>query len=307
MIKPLVSIQIPTYNQKQYIKESLDSALAQSYENLQIIVSDDCSPNYDIFDYLKEYKDNPKVVIIRNPQNVGRVANYHNTLYNFVQGEWFLNLDGDDYLTDRNFIKNAINVLLDNVNENPLMYQGDHNLDVLKNKFENFRKIDVVTASFDSQDFLMNWYKVNNFRHSSTLFHTTSAKNSGFYNFDCIFSDFNAAAKLWSIKGSVILSSRNCSHWRQHGENDTFSLNLNSVENELASIDDIISAASTRMPSNKMLAFKRFKYSHIITHTVLSFHRNRNWRKEIAFFLKHFMFTFPYFKLITRYCTGTLK
>lgn len=35
--QPLVSIQIPTYNQNQNIKEAIDSALAQTYEHLQVL------------------------------------------------------------------------------------------------------------------------------------------------------------------------------------------------------------------------------------------------------------------------------
>ena len=40
---PLVSVALMTYNQEKYVKESLLSVLNQTYDNLEIIISDDCS------------------------------------------------------------------------------------------------------------------------------------------------------------------------------------------------------------------------------------------------------------------------
>ena len=41
--KPLVTIGIPVYNEEKYIKETLLSAINQTYKNLEIIISDNCS------------------------------------------------------------------------------------------------------------------------------------------------------------------------------------------------------------------------------------------------------------------------
>jgi cellulose synthase/poly-beta-1,6-N-acetylglucosamine synthase-like glycosyltransferase len=44
--QPLVSVIIPAYNRPAYLKEAIESAVGQSYQNIEIIVSDDCSPEY---------------------------------------------------------------------------------------------------------------------------------------------------------------------------------------------------------------------------------------------------------------------
>jgi glycosyltransferase involved in cell wall biosynthesis len=40
----LVSVIIPTYNRPKYLKQAIESAVKQTYKNIEIIVSDDCSP-----------------------------------------------------------------------------------------------------------------------------------------------------------------------------------------------------------------------------------------------------------------------
>ena len=41
--EPLVSVIIPTYNRPEYLKQAINSAVKQTYQNLEIIVSDNCS------------------------------------------------------------------------------------------------------------------------------------------------------------------------------------------------------------------------------------------------------------------------
>jgi glycosyltransferase involved in cell wall biosynthesis len=43
-LEPLVSVIIPTYNRPEYLKQAITSAVAQIYQNIEIIVSDNCSP-----------------------------------------------------------------------------------------------------------------------------------------------------------------------------------------------------------------------------------------------------------------------
>src|SRR5574340_595951 len=75
--EPLVSIMIPTYGQEEVILKAVDSALAQDYPNLEIIVADDASP--DCTSQLVATRKDPRLHYHRNPTNIGRVANYRNT------------------------------------------------------------------------------------------------------------------------------------------------------------------------------------------------------------------------------------
>lgn len=73
-----VDILLTTYNSKiEYLKEQLDSILNQTYKNLKLIISDDCSPNEEVRKVLKEYeqKDN-RIQLYFQQQNLGYTKNF---------------------------------------------------------------------------------------------------------------------------------------------------------------------------------------------------------------------------------------
>ena len=120
---PKVSIQIPTYNQEDYIAAAIESALMQDYGNIEIIVADDCSTD-NTQGIIKKFENNPKVKYFRNKKNLGRVANYHKALYEYCTGDWVVNLDGDDYFIAANFISDGISQINNHPGEKIVIYQG---------------------------------------------------------------------------------------------------------------------------------------------------------------------------------------
>jgi glycosyltransferase involved in cell wall biosynthesis len=88
---PLVSIVIPTYNYGQYLAEAIESALKQTYPNIEIIVVDDGSTD-NTRDVAKQYP-----VQYYYQKNQGRATALNNGV-NQSHGEFFLCLDADDKL-----------------------------------------------------------------------------------------------------------------------------------------------------------------------------------------------------------------
>lgn len=98
-MKPLVSFCIITYNQENYILDALNGAVNQDYENLEIIVSDDCSKDntFDVIEnFVKTYQGRHKIILNRNPINLGIAKHCNKVLYELAQGDYILIAGGDD-------------------------------------------------------------------------------------------------------------------------------------------------------------------------------------------------------------------
>jgi glycosyltransferase involved in cell wall biosynthesis len=70
---PLVSVITPTYNRPAYLKEALSSAVRQTYQNIEIVVSDNCSPQ-NIQALVESFGDS-RIRFSRNETNLGMIAN----------------------------------------------------------------------------------------------------------------------------------------------------------------------------------------------------------------------------------------
>lgn len=89
------SIIVILYNQANYIKETIESILKQTYQNFEIIISDDCSTD-NTLDIIKNIKD-PRLKYVKTQYNMGINANINNAC-KYVSGDLVVILGGDDKL-----------------------------------------------------------------------------------------------------------------------------------------------------------------------------------------------------------------
>lgn len=101
MINPLVSITLVTYNSAATIIEALESVKAQTYSNLELIISDDCSTDNTVSvcrEWVEKNKERfARVELITAEKNTGTAGNL-NRAEALCQGEWVKFLAGDDIL-----------------------------------------------------------------------------------------------------------------------------------------------------------------------------------------------------------------
>jgi glycosyltransferase involved in cell wall biosynthesis len=90
-----VTIAIPTYNREDYLRIALGSALAQTYPNLEIIVSNNASTD-KTSDFLKQV-DDPRLRILEQEHTISMIENW-NACLNAASGKYFLLLSDDDTL-----------------------------------------------------------------------------------------------------------------------------------------------------------------------------------------------------------------
>ena len=101
MNKPLVTLIIFAYKAEQFIAETIDGALNQTYENLEVIISDDASSDNTskvIQDVVGKYKGNKRVAVNINKQNMGIVP-HMTKLFNMANGDIIATNPGDDIST----------------------------------------------------------------------------------------------------------------------------------------------------------------------------------------------------------------
>lgn len=91
MNNPLLSVVIPFYNRVDWLCEAIESVLNQTYDNLEIIVVNDGSPE-DVSDFLERYGDK---IIYRYKEN-GGAATARNLAMEIATGEYIAFLDSDD-------------------------------------------------------------------------------------------------------------------------------------------------------------------------------------------------------------------
>tara|TARA_B110000037_G_C17124898_1_gene507611 strand:+ start:4671 stop:5597 length:927 start_codon:yes stop_codon:yes gene_type:complete len=97
MNNPLYSIMIPTYNRADLVSKAIDSALAQDYSPIEIIVVDNCSSD-DTWDVLQKYQiAHSNIRIYQNKNNVGPVLNWVACMEK-AEGEYGKFLFSDDLL-----------------------------------------------------------------------------------------------------------------------------------------------------------------------------------------------------------------
>lgn len=103
--KPLVSITTLTYNHEKYIDDFIKSVLAQTYENWEIIIGDDCSRDGTV-EKLKGYKEKypDKIKLILNEKNLGVTKNAQNA-QKACKGKYVCTIAGDDVLLPKKLEK----------------------------------------------------------------------------------------------------------------------------------------------------------------------------------------------------------
>ena len=92
---PLFSIIVPIYNVERYLEQCIESVLAQNYQNYELILVDDGSPDNSIDICTKYAKQHHNIVFIRKVN--GGLSDARNAGIKLARGEYLMFLDSDDY------------------------------------------------------------------------------------------------------------------------------------------------------------------------------------------------------------------
>jgi glycosyltransferase involved in cell wall biosynthesis len=123
--KPRVSILLMTYHHERFIGEAIFGVLSQDYDNLEIIISDDCSSDATweiIKKKVGEYQGNHDVVIHRNEKNLGFVSHF-NQILSMATGELLVYAPGDD-ISKSNRVEKLVRAYVATKEDKVLLYSS---------------------------------------------------------------------------------------------------------------------------------------------------------------------------------------
>ena len=91
----MVTVAMVTYNSEKYLSIAIESVLASSYTNFELVICDDCSTDSS-WNIITKYNDS-RIRAFRNDNNIGEYPNRNKAL-NHANGEYILFIDGDDVI-----------------------------------------------------------------------------------------------------------------------------------------------------------------------------------------------------------------
>jgi glycosyltransferase involved in cell wall biosynthesis len=105
--EPLVSVGIPTYNRPDGLERALGQLIEQSYENIEFLVSDNCSTSPEVSQIISNYQSkDPRVRYLKQDVNIGSYPNFQYVL-KMAKGTYFM-WAADDDEWDEHFIKTCV-------------------------------------------------------------------------------------------------------------------------------------------------------------------------------------------------------
>ncbi len=104
--EPLISVIIPTYNRPAYLKEAIESAVGQTYQNIEIIVADDCGPASIENQKIAEAFQDTRIIFRRNATNLGVTLNFAKAIKE-SRGKYIASLNDDD-MWNQDFLEKLV-------------------------------------------------------------------------------------------------------------------------------------------------------------------------------------------------------
>ena len=129
-----VTIGIPVYNAEKYIRQTMDSALAQTFQDIEFLVLDDCGTDGSmdiICEYQQTHPRGKDIHIVRQSEN-GGIGRARNRIIDEAQGEYLYFIDADDAIAS-----NTIELLFENAKK--------YDADIVYGSYERIEDFDGTT------------------------------------------------------------------------------------------------------------------------------------------------------------------
>lgn len=290
-----VTLGIFTYNQEKYIEQCILSAVALKYDNLEIIISDDCSTDNTfkiIHDIVSSINSDHQIVINRNERNLGISAHFNKIFYDLATGDYFINIGGDDAFIDSFNINSAIFNFFNDDSLMMLDYNG-YIIDENSNIDRLASELDYECITYTIED-LLSFKSISRFApgrvFNKKLIHSYMPISP-----ECPTEDTVMVVRALML-GRLTRINLPTVYYRRHLSNASSADNLSKLSN-LRIVSQFVSDA-LHLYDNKLLSddillklMRRFRYEFRRRNLVFS-HTNK-YTKFFKLFLLKFCYNFP--------------
>lgn len=104
-----VSIAVAVYNVEEYLRRCLDSLISQTYQNIEIILVDDCSTDNSLSICYEYAKKDERVIVVKKQENTG-LSDVRNIGIKHSMGDYIMFVDSDDYVCE-NFVEEMVKAI----------------------------------------------------------------------------------------------------------------------------------------------------------------------------------------------------
>lgn len=213
---------IPCFNQSKYLLNAIQSVLIQTYQNFEVIISDDASSDQTekyIIKYIRENSLEDKIKYFKNKENLGYLRNYHHTLYQRSSGDWVINLDGDDFFLDKRFFEKIVRLIKLNL-DSVMIISNYREFHPSTNKWINISSN--LPSKMNTSEFLLKYSQgFVRWNHNTIFYKRDVAKSIGFYwDAELPMNDWESFLRL-SCHGSILFNNQFVAAWVQHENNLT--------------------------------------------------------------------------------------
>ena len=263
---PLFSIIVPIYNVERYLEQCIESVLAQDYQNYELILVDDGSPDNSIDICVKYAKQYSNIVFIHKIN--GGVSDARNAGIQIARGEYLMFLDSDDYWEGRTILSDLQNIITENNPDVIFNYMSSVYPDKIVNHYINRDKL-IGSFKEDFQDLYQDGIYLG-FPFTKIMKRELILKNQLFFIKGRTFEDV-----IWSfslvkhIKDYAIY--RNCFYMyrRERKGSITSVVTAKNQESLFQNLSDVITEIENMKLNNELLpGFKKYVddiYEYVIT------------------------------------------
>lgn len=239
---PLVSVLTTAYNREKYIAAAIESVLASSYTNFELIVVDDCSKDKTV-EIAKSYALlDSRIRVYENELNLGDYPN-RNIAASYAKGEFITYLDSDDLIFSHG-LKKMVEAAVKYPDAALYMLTRDNDPAICEAEY--FTPVLSFITHFEKTGFLETG-------PLGTLINIECFKKMGGFSGKRMIGDTELWLKLASIYPLVKLE-KNLVFWRKHDQQETSDGEKYYLVDMVKVYKDLLYSSNFPIPQ------KRFKY-----------------------------------------------